>query len=207
MRVFRRKSPARTYSATPKKHYRQYKSNLREDFNHRCGYTDCQDLWWDSGTGFHIDHFAPKKPKLTNPSNLSKFKEKEHDYSNLVYVCPHVNRAKSNDWPSDDPLISIVGDNGYLDPCNVDLNEYFERTDAGKIMPKDNPVAKYMWSKLQLYLKRYEIYWRLDQLHEKKRKLIDLKQRLMLSAKQDDEIKNGIVELEIEYQKYIEYLA
>lgn len=204
MRKFRGHNPQRTYSGDQKTNYKLYRSELRKDFQGRCGYTDCVDRWW--GDGFHIDHFAPREPKLTDSSNLSKFIAREHDYTNLVYTCPQVNRAKGNDWPSEDPDVSILGNKGYLDPCCVDYNEYFERTNAGGIVPKDHPIAKYMWSKLRLYLKRYEIYWRIEQLENNLRKLSSLQTKLKLPKRMENEVKNGISDLVAEYIKYLDYL-
>ncbi len=204
MRVFRSKHPKRTYSGTPKKHYSEYREELRSDFNGRCAYTDCVDVWW--GDGFHVDHFAPKKPDIADPDKLKKFKEREHLYTNLVYACPQVNRAKSNDWVSDDPDIAFLADRGYLDPCEVDYNDYFERTDAGGIVPKENPVAKYMWVTLKLYLKRYELYWRIEQITLRLQRLIKLRGNISLPAPIKAEIDGSIADLTEEYMRYLNYL-
>lgn len=126
--------------------YRSYKSYIAEDFNHRCGYTDCSDIWFGGTNTFHIDHFKPwkKHPHLKN------------SYSNLVYCCSYVNILKSDD------------EGTYLDPCDVDYNIHFERDSDGNIIPRKASIeANYMYSKLKLYLKRYQIIWILDQLYNK----------------------------------------
>lgn len=204
MKQFRNNHPQRKYTGTPKTRYSDYRDDLRNDFNQRCGYTDCLDMWW--GSGFQVDHFAPQKPKLNDPAKEALFLAKQHSYENLVYACPQVNRAKSNDWASDDPDIAIFEEKGYLHPCDVNFNDYFERTDLGGIVPKDNPVARYMWSKLRLYLKRYELYWRLDQIIEKLERLIILKDTVSLPDEIRTEALAGIAELVEEQLKYFRYL-
>jgi hypothetical protein len=204
MKTFRNNHPQRTYTGTQKAHYRDYKDELRKDFHGRCGYTDCLDIWW--GDGFNVDHFAPRKPKVINPIKLAKFTAKEHIYSNLVYACPQVNRAKSNDWASDDPDTFAAEDKGYLDPCTFDFNDYFERTDSGGIIPKDNPIARYMWAKLKLYLKRYELYWRLEQIIDRLERLTNMRSRLTLPAGIETELLRGIADLTQEHIKYLKYL-
>lgn len=204
MKTFRSQHPQRTYSGRKKTNYRDYHATLAEDFNHRCAYTDCRDYWW--GDGFNIDHFAPREPGIEDVAKRAKFMALENDYANLVYACPQVNRAKSNDWPSDDPMVPIVGEQGYLDPC-MDFNEYFERTDTGGIIPKDDPIARYMWRKLKLYLKRYELYWRLDQLHDQKLELHRLRRLPQLSDAHRQEIERTVTDLDEAYTSYIEYFA
>lgn len=204
MRKFRSKHPKRTYTGSVKTDYKDYREHLRRDFNGRCGYTDCLDVWW--GDGFNVDHFAPKKPNVQDPAKFQKFAEKINIYKNLIYACPQVNRAKGNDWPSDDPEVNILGDKGYLDPCEVDFNDYFERTNSGWIVPQNNPIAKYMWTKLKLYLKRYEIYWRIEQIIINMQKLQSYRKKLNLPEDIKNEINEGIADLNAEYLKYLEYL-
>ena len=97
--------------------YKRYKSNLAIDFHQKCGYTDCSHRWFGGQRTFQIDHLKP----------CSKYPELKTEYSNLVYCCSYVNRAKSED---DSP--------NYLDPCETDYNEHFERDDRGFIVPKTN---------------------------------------------------------------------
>ena len=75
--LFRKENPERTYKGPELKPYGKYKSKLVEDFNGRCGYTDCNHLWFGGRRNFHIDHFKPK----------SKYPHLETKYSNLVYSC------------------------------------------------------------------------------------------------------------------------
>ncbi len=139
---FRNAQPQRT-CVKSYKNYRRFKKYLSNDFKNKCGYTDCSDFWFGGPTTFHIDHF---KPFSKNPSLQT-------DYSNLVYCCSYVNILKSND----------EGD--YIDPCNVDFNDHFERDTNGNILPKStSKEAIYMHKHLKLGLKRYAIIWKLDEL-------------------------------------------
>lgn len=204
MKMFRNSNPQRTYAGSRKTNYQDYRDLLAEDFNHRCGYTDCRDMWWAGG--FQIDHFAPQKPKIKDPVKLAKFADLETEYGNLVYACPQINRAKSNDWVTDDPEKPRTESMGYYDPC-LDFNEYFERTDNGGIMPKTDPIAEYMWRKLKLYLRRYEFFWRLDQLHDRKVELHRLHDLPGLPDVDKKDIEQAVFNLDKEFTSYLQYLS
>jgi hypothetical protein len=147
MNQFRDTQPSRTYKGKELENYKGYKDHLEFDFKQRCGYSDCHHDWFGGKRNFQIDHFKP----------VSIHPELETKYSNLVYSCSYVNRAKSND----------VGN--YIDPCEVNFNDHFHRDELGNIYPNDNSeAAKYMYRKLKLYLKRYSIIWMLEQLAIKK---------------------------------------
>lgn len=142
--IFRTTRPRRTCTVK-KADYRQYKDALAADFNNRCGYTDCVDYWFGGKRNFQIDHLKPH----------SVYPDKKAEYSNLVYCCSYVNRAKSND---DSP--------NYIDPCDVDYNTHFRRDKDG-IIYGVTPQAKYMVSKMHLSLKRYAIIWYLERIEER----------------------------------------
>lgn len=183
MRPFRTLHPKRTYSKVHS-NYRDYKPYLANDFNHRCGYTDCNDFWFGGKNNFHIDHFIPWKGK-PNSETL------KCDYQNLVYCCSYVNIAKSND------------EGNYLDPCNIDFNNHFFRNDVGEISPYQNsPQAVYMYSKLKLYLKRYHIIWLLDQLDMR---MEELTKQIEINGK-SEELCSLLTDITIEYSKYKIYL-
>lgn len=151
MAHFRNQSPVRTCKKSHA-NYRAYKSDLAKDFNHRCGYTDCPDFWFGGQKTFHIDHFKPS----------SKYPDLKNAYSNLVYCCSYVNILKSDD------------DGTYLDPCDVDFNVHFERTEDGEITPKaHSKEAIYMYGKLKLYLQRYRLIWKLEEMFSAMTKLIE----------------------------------
>lgn len=201
MRQFRSSHPTRSVGVPLENNYSRYRSQLAKDFNGRCGYTDCSHRHWFGG--FEIDHFAPLKPALEDIEKKAAFAVLECTYSNLVYACPSINRAKGNDWAGDSPDEPTKDGRGYLDPCDNNYNEYFYRTDGGQIMPKDHPISQYMWSKLNLYLKRYEIYWRIDWLFEQMTILQDAIKNSDLDGEQLKRVRSLLDEL---LAKYIEYM-
>lgn len=181
---FRQIHPRRTCTKTYAS-YRSYKPYLASDFNSRCGYTDCPDVWFGGKNTFHIDHF---KPFSKNPALAT-------DYKNLVYCCSYVNILKSDD----------EGD--YLDPCDIDFNEHFERDADGSIIPKDTSrEAKYMFSKLQLGLIRYGLIWKLEEMREKKNKIKEVIENLKNNERRS-ELLELYYELDTEFMKYLDYLS
>lgn len=181
---FRQISPKRTCTKTYTS-YKRFKPYLAEDFNKRCGYTDCPDFWFGGKNTFHIDHFKP----------FSKNPELETDYSNLVYCCSYVNILKSDD----------EGD--YIDPCNIDFNEHFERDSDGSIIPKaSSKEANYMFTKLQLNLSRYRFIWKLEEMRDKKNRI----KEAIVNLKNKDrrtELLEIYYELDIEFMNYLDYLS
>ena len=178
--LFRNTVPKRSYTGNELTNYRAYKNHLEKDFNERCGYTDCHQFWFGGKRNFQIDHFKP----------VSKHPELETKYSNLVYSCSYVNRAKSND----------IGQ--YLDPCDNDFNQHFQRDGLGNIIAVANSEpAKYMHKKLKLFLKRYGIIWMIDQLEQRMFKLQEL-----IEATDNAEAKALFVEIGMKYNNYKKYL-
>ncbi len=176
--LFRTQTPQRTCTKK-KSDYHNYKDDLAKDFNNKCGYTGCSDHWFGGRRCFQIDHFKPE----------SKYPDLKNEYSNLVYCCSYVNRAK---WDDDSAH--------YLDPCDTDYNEHFERDDHGIICAKPNDVdADYMVSKLHLGLARYSIIWNLDRLEL----AID---RLKLIVETKVEYKSVLCELLILYYDTVKSL-
>ncbi|WP_437371254.1 hypothetical protein [Maribacter litoralis] len=176
--------PQRTYTGSKLASYRGYKKYLKSDFGGRCGYTNCNHLWFGGSSNFHIDHFKPK----------SKYPHLETEYNNLVYSCSYVNIAKSDD------------DFEYLDPCDDDYNEHFYRDAKGSIHPiETSSKAVYMHTKLKLYLSRYSIIYMLDLLLQKMNQL-----KKVIEGLTDEPYKNEVLQLQgelaNEFIGYLEYL-
>lgn len=177
---FRDTSPSRTYTGRELQDYKGYKDSLEKDFCERCGYTHCQQDWFGGKRNFQIDHF---KPKSIHPELQTK-------YSNLVYSCSYVNRAKSDDLGN------------YIDPCDVNYNDHFYRDELGNIYPiETSESAIYMYKKLKLYLKRYGIIWMLEQLEIKKERL-----RKLIEATRDAEAMELYIEIDFKYMDYKKHL-
>ncbi len=155
--------PVRRVNPPVRNRYSSYKGELREDFYLKCGYCDTPDFFSGGQRGFHIDHFAPK----------SKFDGLKNAYTNLVYCCPICNIGKSNDWPSDDPLISVVGEIGYVDPCSPDYIEHLARGADGVIVPL-TPLGRYIHRRLKLNLRRRQICWLLGRMEVQIKALKDI---------------------------------
>lgn len=169
---FRTIAPIRKYKGQ-KADYHAYKNELAKDFNHRCGYTDCQDHWFGGQRTFQIDHLRP----------ASKYPDIKSDYNNLVYCCSYVNRAK---WDDDSP--------NYLDPCDNDYNLHFERNSQGNIVGK-TIQGKYMVEHMGLSLDRYAIMWNLERLELRIDKLLSL-------ADENPKIKSTLADLLQAYLDY-----
>tara|TARA_Y100001933_G_C18958941_1_gene547249 strand:+ start:446 stop:802 length:357 start_codon:yes stop_codon:yes gene_type:complete len=71
--------------------------------------------------------------------------------------------AKSDYWASDDPSISVVKNEGVIDPCDPQYDKLFIRNKHGKIIPQ-NQLGDFMHKKLKLYLKRHEVLYKLEKL-------------------------------------------
>lgn len=183
---FREKHPQRT-CVKVYENYGSYKSYLASDFFNRCGYTDCSDFWFGGTGNFHIDHFTPWKNYPKNP-------KLKNDYQNLVYCCSYVNILKSND------------ETNYIDPCNVDFNIHFTRDDSGNIFPvAESKAACYMYKRLKLFMRRYQIIWMLDTILAKMKKLENaIKNPDNVQIKAD--LKGLHSDLSIEMTNYIDYL-
>lgn len=160
--MIREKRPVRSYHGERFHTNRTNKKHLAEDFEHRCAYCDDPDTYGGGYRAYHVEHFAPKE----------QFPELRFDYDNLLYSCPWCNRAKWDTWPSDDAKISIVGEEGFVDPCSDEYDKHLERLPDGSIIGT-TPIGKYMYRTLNLYLKRHEIIHNVDKLNRKRKELED----------------------------------
>lgn len=148
------------HSATGKKwkSHPTIKKHLRQDFNGRCAYCDDSDSLVD--VDFQVEHFAP----------MAKFPEREIVYENLLYACPYCNKSKSKYWVSDDPDISVIGDQGVVNPCDKAYDRHLGRLETGCIYPK-TPLGEFMYRRLKLYLRRHELFFSIERLKNKIKEL------------------------------------
>jgi uncharacterized protein (TIGR02646 family) len=131
-----------------KNRYQQYRTELKADFNSRCGYCDAHDdVIWARGH-YHIDHFAPH----------SLFPVLKQTYENLVYSCPFCNRAKSSKWHGNDAAVHNDGSRGFVDPCTEDYDQHVSRTDDGRIIALTE-LGRYVVIELKLQLARHQMAW------------------------------------------------
>ena len=151
-RSFRLQQPVRSPNVQQQNRYQNYKSQLREDFNNKCGYCDDHDEFCGGKRGYHIDHFAPK----------SKFPQLKNSYQNLVYSCPYCNGAKSNKWIGGKISPSHNGKEGFIDPCDQKYDQHLFRDFRGCIRGK-NRLGRYMVRNLNLYLLRHVLIWQVGE--------------------------------------------
>jgi len=157
MNKLREKIPKRRSNPKQVSRYSEYKDDLREDFNCRCGYCDDEDKWPGGKLFFQIDHFVPRKHMIT-------ISDKE--YSNLVYSCFFCNNSKHSDWPTNDENLHNNGKEGYIDVCLPKYDAQFYRNFGGEIFPRTE-LGEYMYRKLKLFLRRHAVIWNLSRLHNK----------------------------------------
>lgn len=183
---FREVCPKRSLDVVERSNYRDYRDNLRADFNNRCGY--CNDLDAPRKEYFEIDHLVPQKIMVNKKNN---------DYQNLVYACHSCNNAKRKKWPSGDENIPIVGDKGWIDPCTEKYDKQFSRDENGNIIPL-TPIGRWMYDNLKLYKTQHSILWNIEQLdmicQELAEKLVGNPNELV--------IKDKLLECLLEYRNF-----
>ncbi len=186
MNEFRNRIPKRRSNPKAVSKYGDYKDDLREDFNRRCGYCDDEDSY-DGKRFFQIDQFAPRK-------YLKTISEKE--YSNLTYSCFFCNNAKRADWPTKDENVHNNGQKGYIDACNPEYDRQFARDSFGEILARTE-IGKYMHKKLKLFLQRHSVMWSLSRIRSQ---IFEIKE--LLTNEENSEIKEKLDGL---HQKYFDY--
>lgn len=155
MQQIKKEIPIRSYSGDKWITNKTNKKYLAIDFKNRCAYCDDWDKYNGGYRDYHVEHFAPKE----------KFPMLKYTYDNLLYACPFCNLSKTDTWPSDDSSKNVVGDRGFLDPCDKDYYENLYRKDDGSIWYKTE-LGKYIFNELNLGLKRHKILYRQTELNE-----------------------------------------
>lgn len=167
----------------------QHKPDLRIDFNEHCGYCGSYDGF--RHTWFEVDHFIPKS--FFEPlGNMTT----EH-YTNLVYSCKFCNNIKSDKWPTNSEDIFNENEEGFVDPCDIDFDNHFYRTDDGAIMWSSD-LGKWMFTKAFKFDERVnsiKILWNLNQI----RKVLDALVELL---KQEVEESNAYNNIKLKAQEY-----
>lgn len=161
--------------------YRKYKDPIQGDFGKKCGYCDDLDFYMGGKSGYHIDHFKPKK----------HYPDLETEYSNLVYSCPFCNIAKSDKWRDKE---------GFIDPCLADYDEHLYRDDQGKIC-HSSPRGEYIYRNLKLSLRRHQVIWLVEKLERQK---IEVKSQIELLKDDDSLLEMKVLKQFYEIQKAID---
>jgi 5-methylcytosine-specific restriction endonuclease McrA len=161
MSSFRKQIPKRQNVTKVVSSYRDHKSKLEMDFNHRCGYCDCLDEYRNNF--YEIDHFIPKRILKENSSSEAEYKDLKQKYTNLVYSCRSCNNAKGDKWPTENIRQPLSGNKGFIDPCNPQYDAQFMRNDDGEIIPVTD-IGKWKNTELKLFNIKHSIIWKLEQI-------------------------------------------
>ena len=191
MGCVKREYPKHKFSGEKWRTNKTNKKYLAIDFKRRCAYCDDLDFYSGGQHSFHVEHFAPKE----------KFPALKYVYENLFYSCPYCNSAKSDNWPSDNPMLNVVGDIGFANPCTDEYDQHLERDSSGKIFAKTQ-LGKYMIIKLKLFLYRHELFFKLDQVEEKKQLLENTIERERLDGKDVSVKQSALDSLKDDFLEY-----
>jgi hypothetical protein len=148
--------PKRTYTGNKWTTNTTNKKHLARDFSNRCAYCDDHHSHFGGYKNYHVEHFAPKE----------RFPTLKNAYDNLLYACPFCNWAKSDTWVSDSPNVSVIDDEGFIDPCDLEYYNHLGRKEDGSIFPKTK-LGNYMYKNLKLYLNRHRIAYNLEIVNNK----------------------------------------
>lgn len=159
MTDFRHRKPTRRENQEAKSHYTDYRPELREDFNERCGY--CGDHDFFRQTYYEIDHFVPRKKLKTIALN---------DYSNLVYSCRSCNNSKRAKWPTGDEKVHNNGKVGFIDPCDETYADQFHRGKDGSIIARTE-LGEWMWKALNFGNPAHRVIWNLEEIRKRIRQM------------------------------------
>jgi len=175
MPLLRKKIPKRRIVKEIVGDYRAHRKSLEEDFNHRCGYCDDIDIF--KRAHYEIDHFIPKSFLKKIFPITEEYKNKEQEYSNLVYSCHFCNNAKGEEWPTGSMEIHNKDNTGFIDPCKSEYDNQFERNEKGEIIPKTE-LGKWIHKTLKLWKPEHSYIWHLNELKQnidEIKKIIDKK--------------------------------
>lgn len=183
---FRIITPKRRNIITVVSSHRGHKSDLKIDFQSKCGWCDASDSW--KTTYFEVDHFIPENI-LTIKTNT--------DYSNLIYSCRSCNNAKRKKWPSGDQNIPNQNNEGFIDPCDDEYLKQFSRKDTGEIEPA-TILGQWIYFALKLHKPQHQIIWQLEKLEPIISEIKQVKDLVNIPT----EIKDLIISVFIKYDDY-----
>jgi hypothetical protein len=188
---FRVDKPVRRPITTAVAKYSNHKPDLKIDFFSRCGYCNATDTW--KTVYYEVDHFIPYKRE----KKIFLTIKTPEDYSNLVYSCRSCNNAKRNKWPTNNQNVPNRNNEGFVDPCDAQYVNHFERTDNGEIQYTTD-LGEWMYYALKLHKPHHQVVWQLEQLEpivKQIKSITDL-------SKIPVNIKDMIINLLIRYDNY-----
>lgn len=179
--VLKRKIPKHSYSGEKWKTNQANKRHLAIDFDHHCAYCDDKDCYNGGQRSYQVEHFAPE----------SRFPDLKHTYENLLYACPYCNRAKWDKWVSNDSAVSVIGNEGFVSPCDAAYYKHLIRNNDGTIS-STSELGEYMKKHLKLFLRRHSIIYLLEEIDKR---CDQLEERI----KQEEEKGNDTTRLSVAY--------
>ena len=185
---FREIIPKRRTDIEHKARYQEYKQQLREDFNSRCGYCNDHESWRNSY--YEIDHFIPK---------IYLNEDKHSSYDNLVFSCRYCNNAKRHKWPTQDRNSPNNGTEGFVDPCSEEYDSLFKRNALGEIIPQ-NELGIWMYKELKLFLARHSLLWQIERIER------ILKEFRRKGLHNNEDTKELFIKMSCYFQDFIEQL-
>lgn len=191
---FREEHPIKRDAPKVVTRYGEFKQELKEDFNSKCGYCNDSDHWTGGWRFYQLDHFVPKKHLVSISEN---------EYTNLVYSCFFCNNSKRAKWPSKKETVHHNGVEGFIYPKEVEYTDHLKRDINGAIVPTSD-LGKYMIKAMKLDLKRHSIIWNLEKLETIIDQLKNEYDRLVGKIPQN--LSEKIVSLLFEHRKYSKLL-
>ena len=181
MPVLKRKIPKHSYSGEMWTTNTANKKRLVIDFDHHCAYCDDKDCYNGGQRSYQVEHFAPE----------SKFPTLKHTYENLLYACPYCNRAKWDKWISNNASVAVIGNEGFVSPCDDEYYKHLRRNADGTISATSE-LGKYIRNELNLFLKRHSIIYLLEE--------VDMRcQQLEERIKEEEKKGNDTTKLNVAY--------
>lgn len=182
--------PVRSFHGNKWKSNKTNKKYLAQDFSHRCCYCDDLDKLNGGYEAYAVEHFAPK----------TLFQELEFNYDNLLYCCRQCNSSKSCNWIGKSADEAVIGDKGFIDPCNDEYYKHLSRKVNGEIISLTK-LGDYMYKTLKLYSKKHQVCYQMERMYIIKTKIDEiLKSDLCYNDKQKlIQIKGEITDKFTEY--------
>jgi hypothetical protein len=167
VRVHGKKKICRSTAVTVQADYKNYIPQLKEDFQHICGY--CGKYEKVSRKGMEADHFVP--------DHIDH--DRKCDYANLVYSCFTCNRKKGGKWPAKDKNLTHNGKEGFIDPAFDEFDLHLGRDKYGSIVPFTD-IGRYMCeTAFKFNIRPTREIWQASQIYERWEKLNALKSELL----------------------------
>ncbi len=195
MSNFREHTPKRRNIIKKVNSHGEHRKDLKTDYKDRCGYCNDLDNW--RSIWFEIDHFIPQKRNKKQFLTIKTIT----DYTNLVYSCRSCNNAKRNKWPSNDEKVPNINNEGFIDPCEDEYKDQFNRLKNGRIKPNTD-LGEWMYNAMKLYNPQHEILWNIEQVH-----ILIIEIRDLVAKSPDDiDLMKRLIILYNTYDDYIQKL-